>query len=84
MPTQLQLIEYSVSLLNRYGRVLRGEEVDQTGLGLHRILCDHLERALDIKIITPDQWAAFKTMCEERRVQAAQKAPGDQAQGQGS
>ncbi len=53
--------------LRHVASVRRGEEQDLTGFGCWRIFCDHLEHAMDVKVITRDQWDAFVAMEKEHR-----------------
>lgn len=56
---RIQLLEYCVKDLQKYIKVIKGEEQDLTGLGLWRLFCNSLERAMECKVITLDQWEAF-------------------------
>jgi hypothetical protein len=49
----------------RYASILRGEAQDLTGLGAWRILCNHIDRVMDCKIISREQYEEFKRLSDE-------------------
>jgi len=58
-------LEHCVVLLQKLSRCMKGEEVDYTGLGMWRIFCNALERTMNCRVITEEQWAAFLEMQEK-------------------
>jgi len=52
-------LELCAELLQGHVRSLRGEERDQTGLGLWEIFCNNLEQAANIKIISKHHWESL-------------------------
>ncbi len=58
-------IEEIAEMMSHYAKILRGEVQDLTGLGHWRIMCDHLERVMNVKVITADQYAAFVELSNE-------------------
>ena len=51
--------------LKLFAKILRGEDKDMTGRGAWKVWCDSLSRAMDCKIITNEQYASFKRLCDE-------------------
>ncbi len=48
-----------------FAKIMRGEIQDMTGIGHWRILCGRLERTMDCKVITKEQYEAFKKLSDE-------------------
>lgn len=57
-------LEGAADTLRHYAKVLRGEELDLTGLGIRRILLDQLEDALGCRIISQNQYENYKELSE--------------------
>lgn len=54
-----RILELCILDMQKFIKVLKGEERDLTGLGLWRIISNKLQRAMNCRIITEDQWINF-------------------------
>lgn len=52
-------IRAAVDMMRSYANMLDGESEDLTNVGYQQILIYKLENALNVKIITPEQYEAF-------------------------
>jgi hypothetical protein len=57
----IKKLEGCEQLLHEYIRCLRGEEQDLTGFGMRMIFFQNLESALDVRVITEEQWETWAT-----------------------
>jgi hypothetical protein len=58
-------LEEVAKMMQHYAKVLRGEEKDMTGRGAWTILCDRLSRVMNCKVITLEQYKAFKKLSDQ-------------------
>ena len=68
---QAKGLEHVAEMMLHMAKILRGEVVDRTGLGYWRILCNHLGRVMDVKVIPKSQYEAFRELADadyEKRV----------------
>lgn len=60
-------VHHSACMLLHYASVLRGDEQDLTGRGVHAIFVTSLEHALGVKVITKEQWQSFLELDRKER-----------------
>ena len=49
-------LDHAANSLKTYAMALRGEHIDQTGVGLWNIFCTQLQMAMNVRVITEEQW----------------------------